>query len=64
MTELLIAAIVITIIAGLLYFLLMRLPLDMGPMKNWGLYAIIAIYAVVMVIKVVIPLLHMLAGSI
>jgi hypothetical protein len=58
MESLIIAAIIYTLIAGLLYFLLQRAPMIAGEIKQWGLYAIIAIYAVVMVLKVLIPLVR------
>lgn len=51
-------AITILLVGGLCYFLLNSLPLDIGPMKAWGLWVIVAIVAIAMVFKVVIPLLH------
>lgn len=63
MADLIIAAVIITLVAGVFYVLLKKLPLDMGEIKTWGLYAIVAIYIVVMLIKVVVPLLKMLAGA-
>lgn len=61
MEELIIRAVVYTVIAGLLYFLVQRAPMIAGEIKAWGLYAIIAIYAVVMVLNVLLPLIRIAA---
>lgn len=56
MEGIILQAVAIVLIGGLCYFLLNSLPLDIGPMKVWGLWIIIAICAVLMVIRVVLPL--------
>ncbi len=61
MQGLIINAIVYTIIAGLLYFLLEKAPMIAGEIKQFGLYAILAIYAVVMVLYVLLPLVRSVA---
>lgn len=52
------AAAAILLLGGLCYFLLKSLPLDMGPLKAWGLWVIVAICAVAMVVKVILPLIQ------
>lgn len=58
MENLIILAVTYTVIAGLLYVLLQRAPMIAGEIKQWGLYAIIAIYAVLMVFHVLLPLVR------
>jgi hypothetical protein len=56
MDGIIILAITYTVVAGFLYFLLLKLPLDMGEIRTWGLYVILAVYVALMLFKVLIPL--------
>lgn len=64
MENLVLVAVIATLIAALAYFLLKRLPLDIGEIRTWGLYAILGIYIVYMVVMVVIPLIKMLFAAV
>ncbi len=57
-------AIATIFVGGLAYFLVRRAPFIDEPFKSWALYLIIAVCAVILVLKVLLPLIKLVVGSI
>ncbi len=62
MSEILIAAVVIIIIASFAVWFFRTAPFLQAPFNHWGEWATIAIAGIVLLVYVVIPLLRMIPG--
>ncbi len=62
MTEILIAAVVIIIVASFLVWVFRTAPFMQPPFNAWGEWATIAIAGICFIIYVIVPLLHLIPG--
>lgn len=62
MTEIIIAAVIIIIVASFLVWIFRTAPFMQAPFNEWGVWATIAIAGICFIIYVIIPILHLIPG--